>query len=462
MLRYSFIFYWLTIATLISAEAQSTGDTPPNFVIIYSDDQRYDALGCRAPDTAITPTLDSLCASGMYFENAFVTLSICSPSRAALLTGRYGSANGVTTFGKVRLNEGEQTFAQLLRELGYQTGLVGKWHLADSPTSLGFDYARYFFSNGPWYNRTVIEEGKEKIAKGFIEDYNARRAIEFLESTADQQAPYLLFYCPQLPHLDNHFNWDVTQETLAWYENREISLPQNWPDEKLEGKPEYLLTERHRQKALSYGYQNPDTLLYQTQRYYAAITEMDAAMGRVLQKVRELPNADNTYIIFMSDNGWFIGDHLFTSKFLAYEESIRVPLVISGPGIRPMVNQDLVLNIDIFPTLLAMLGKESPPPLHGVSLLPVLIEEEWPEKRAHIYYQAPTPQLGSQPLAAIRTQRYKYIETYDETDTTRVVFQELYDLREDPYELNNLAIDQTHNQLIQQLKRTLQQEQLDY
>ncbi|MEM8968420.1 MAG: sulfatase/phosphatase domain-containing protein [Bacteroidota bacterium] len=144
------------------------------------------------------------------------------------------------------------------------------------------------------------------------------------------------------------------------------------------------------------------------------------------------------------------------------KESIRVPLVISGPGIRPMVNQDLVLNIDIFPTLLAMLGKESPPPLHGVSLLPVLTEEEWPEKRAHIYYQAPTPQLGSQPLAAIRTQRYKYIETYDETDTTRVVFQELYDLQEDPYELNNLAVDQTHNQLIQQLKRTLQQEQRNY
>jgi len=436
--------------------------TRPNFVIIYTDDQRYDALGCRTSTTAITPTLDSLCASGMYFKNAFVTLSICSPSRAALLTGRYGSANGVTTYGEVHINEGEQTFAQLLRELGYQTGIVGKWHLADSPAKLGFDFATHFFGNGPWYDRNVIRQGKDTVAEGFIEDYIADEAIGFLEGTQQSEEPYLLFYCPQLPHLDNKFNWDVTQETLAQYDDRAIDLPKNWPDEKLTGKPEYLLTERHRQKALSYGYQDPDTLAYQTKRYYAAITEMDAAMGRMLAKVRALPNAENTYIIFMSDNGWFIGDHLFTSKVLAYEESIRVPLIINGPGIKPEVNEDLVLNIDVFPTLINILGETTPPELHGVSLLPALNKQDWPQKREHIYYEAPTPQLGSQPLAAIRTEQYKYIETYDETDSTRVVFQELYDLQEDPNELNNLALNLAYEQITQRLQVTLQQEKQNY
>ncbi|MGD1891890.1 MAG: sulfatase-like hydrolase/transferase [Cyclobacteriaceae bacterium] len=452
----------MTLATLQYTEAQAIRDSAPNFVIIYSDDQRYDALGCRTYNTAITPTLDSLCASGMYFENAFVTLSICSPSRAALLTGRYGSANGVTTFGKVHLNQGERTFAQLLKALGYQTGLVGKWHLADDPKSLGFDFARYFFSNGPWYNSTVIEEGKENITEGFIEDYNAKKAIEFLEKSQSTKAPYLLFYCPQLPHLDNQFNWDVTNATLARYNDRKVSVPKSWPDENLEGKPEYLLSGRHRQQALSYGYEYPDTLLQQTKRYYAAITEMDAAMGQMLAKVRELPNADNTYIIFMSDNGWFIGDHLFTSKVLAYEESIRVPLIINGPGIKAGTNQDLVLNIDILPTLLDIVKEKKPSRLHGKSLLTALRQKKSSEKRAHIYYQAPTPQLGSYPLAALRTDRYKYIETYSETNTTEIVFRELYDLKTDPYELSNLINDSAYDQLVQQLQNTLQQEKQHY
>ena len=463
-MRTSKIFFLLTLVGLQFARAQDTqGNNPsPNFIIIYSDDQRYDALGCQFEGKAITPHLDDLCASGMYFENACVTLSICSPSRAALLTGRYGQANGVTTVGKVSLNKGEKTFAQLLKAKGYQTGMVGKWHLADSPQSLGFDYARYFSSNGPWYNRTVTEAGKQKVAQGFIEDYNARKAIEFLESTKDSTSPYLLFYCPQLPHLDNHFAWDVTDEALAMYDHQAIELPKNWPDKALEGKPGYLREGRHRQQALSYGYHYPDTLREQTKRYYAAITEMDAAMGRVLQKVKELPNADNTYVIFMSDNGWFIGDHLFTSKVLAYEASMRVPLVITGPGIEPGNNQDLVLNIDIFPTLLDILGEDIPSKLHGQSLLKPLKQQRWPEKRNHIYYQAPTPQLGSQPLAALRTDRYKYIETYQKENLQEIIFRELYDLENDPHELTNLAAEEAHQDLVKQFSQTLKKEKTNY
>jgi arylsulfatase A-like enzyme len=185
-------------------------------------------------------------------------------------------------------------------------------------------------------------------------------------------------------------------------------------------------------------------------------------MGRVLDKVKELPDADNTYIIFMSDNGWFIGDHLFTSKVLAYEESIRVPLIITGPDIQQGRNQELVLNIDIFPTLLEILGEKIPDGLHGKSLLKSLKKEEWPEKRTHIYYEAPSAQLGSRPLAALRTDRYKYIETYQEENLEEITFQELYDLNNDPHELENLASEEDYHKLIEKFTQILENEKKRY
>lgn len=460
-MRNILLLYTILLPLLYSCSPQNekTKKPLPNFVIIYSDDQRYDAIGCEYEGKALTPNLDALCKSGIYFEQACVTLSICSPSRAALLTGRYGMANGVTTYGKVHLNEGEQTFAQLLQKQGYQTGIVGKWHLADSPQSLGFEYATHFFSNGSWYDRKVIENGVENIAAGFIEDYNAEKAIDFLEQTQQKEQPYLLFYCPQLPHLDNKFNWDVTEETLATYIDRNIELPKNWTDQDLIGKPTYLKTGRHRAKAISYGYRDKDTLKYQTKRYYAAITEMDAAMGRMLQKARELDKQNNTYFIFMSDNGWFIGDHLFTSKVLAYEASMRVPLVVAGPNIAPATSKDLVLNIDLFPTLLELSGQKVPANLHGKSLLSILEGKSWTHPREQVFYQAPTPQLGSQPHFAIRTLDWKYIETQLPDSTT---FVELYQLSSDPNELNNLADDPTYRIQQEEFADLLQQQRPRY
>jgi len=419
----------------------------PNFLIVFTDDQRYDAAGFNDNEAIHTPNMDSLSQTGMVFDNAFVTTSISSPSRAALLTGRYGNANGVVQFGDVSLNKNETTIAEYLKDAGYQTGLVGKWHLKDSPQSCGFDYATYFLSNGPWYNRTVIKEEKEETANGYIENYSARKAIEFINSATSEKSPFLLFLNTQVPHLDNNMKWDVQDSTLKqYYQDVNITPPENWQDD-LSGKPSYLKTSRSRQRAISYGYRNRDTLVNRIKRYYASITEMDAALGKVFDYLKKQGISDNTYVIFMGDNGWFLGSHMFTSKVLAYEESIHVPFFISGPGVKQGRSDKLVLNIDLLPTILDITGQEIPEKVHGKSLAPLLKGRNNIAWRDKIFYEAPVPQLGSWPLWALRTQKWKYIETNHIENRDSIVYKELYNLETDPNEMENLAIGEKHRDL---------------
>lgn len=443
-------FYILFIFFLTSCGR----DERPSFIIIYTDDQRADALECAGNASIITPTLDSLCRNGMHFQNAFVTLSICSPSRAALLTGRYGSANGVVGVGLDRkLNTGEITIAGYLKEAGYHTSMIGKWHLGDTPETLGFEESHYFTANGPYYHRTVLDDGEEMIVKGFIEDHIAGKAIDFLDRMEDEYDPFFLFYCTQLPHMDDNFDWEVQPETLAMYENKTIPLPDTFRD-SLNNKPAYLKTSRSRERGDLYGYQDEDSLKNHILRYYAAITEMDAALGRMFEKLKSTGLDENTYIIFMGDNGWFLGEHGFTSKVLAYENSIRVPFIISGPEVALENCMELVLNIDIAPTVLELTGLEIPPNLHGKSLLPLLRQEEtvW---RNDFLYEAPEPQLGSWPIEAVRTREWKYIKTYDIENPALAAFEELYNIREDPEETNNLVHDEFLNNVLNDLRSRL-------
>jgi arylsulfatase A-like enzyme len=413
-----------------------------NFIFILTDDQRHDALGCAGNASIRTPHMDALAARGVRFENAFVTLSICSPCRAASLTGRYGSANGVTSVPGT-INANERTIAHILRDAGYRTGMIGKWHLGNTPQQCGFDSATYFMSNGPYYGRSVIDNGVEKTAKGYIEKYNADRAIEFLKGSAHSAQPFFLFYCPQVPHMNHEFDWPAREETLALYDASEMPLPMTWQDD-LAGKPPYLKDSRSRTQALRYGYDQAENLQRHRQRYYAAITEMDASLGRLLAALDDLGLDSNTYIFLMGDNGWFMGEHGFTSKVLPYEESIRVPMIVTGPGVRKGVNRHLVLNIDIAPTILGLAATMAEPKgMHGRNMIG-LLRGRWVPWRRSFLYEAPTPSLGSWPLYAVRTDRWKYIQTFDKADRQRLAFEELYDLKTDPKETTNLAGQARH------------------
>ena len=393
-------------------------------------------MGCAGNPLIRTPSIDALAARGTRFPNAFVTLSICSPSRAACLTGQYGSVNGVTSVpGK--LNDPGSSIAWALREAGYRTGVVGKWHLGDSPGECGFEFAPHFMSNGPYYGRRVTEDGESRKVDGYIEDYNVTQAVEFMGRCRQEGRPFFLFHCTQVPHMNHEFDWPAREDTLSLYDRDRMPVPETWRDE-LEGKPPYLKSARSRGQALRYGYDEEENIRRHTQRYYAAITEMDATLGEIFAALDEAGLRDNTYVFFMGDNGWFLGEHGFTSKVLPYEESIRVPMIAAGPGIPAGIESRLVLNVDIPPTILELAGLPVPDAMHGDSLLPLLRSEAAAWRRSFLY-EAPTSSLGSRPLLAVRTDRWKYVQTFDPNDPDRLTFEELYDLQTDPHETENLA-----------------------
>lgn len=425
----------------------------PNFVLILTDDQRYDALGCAGNAFIRTPAMDSLASNGVRFTHAFVSTAVCSASRACTLTGRYGSANGVMGLGG-SLRPGEKTLVTYLQAAGYQVGFAGKWHLDGpaTPAEAGFECVTYFKANGPHHDRKVIEHGRERVAPGFIDDYLVDRAIGFLESAAKKPAPFLLNLCTQAPHMNPSFDWDPRPETLSAYERLEPPLPGNWQDD-LNGKPPYLRGGRHRERGTAYGYPTSSGIRNHVRRYYASVTDLDRALGRLLAAFDHLCLRQNTYLVLMGDNGWMMGEHGFTSKVLPYEESIRVPLLVSGPGLKRGVVGNLVLNADLAPTLLDLAGVPVPRNMHGRSLRALLVGEAaaW---RSAVLYEALKPELGSWPLVAVRTERWKYVQTFDVQQPARLAFEELYDLRQDPGEMRNLALLPEH----QTIRRTLEVE----
>ncbi len=177
----------------------------PNIVFLFTDDQRYDAIGAADPSIR-TPNLDRLAARGTRYANAFVTLSICSPSRAAVMTGQYGSVNGVTTLGR-RIADGSPLLPKLLRDAGYRTGMFGKWHLGNEPAEIGFDEANYFHSNGTFYGRKAIVDGRTVTVPGYIDDAVADWSSAFIRRSKADGKPFFLWHCTQVPHMDHTFDW---------------------------------------------------------------------------------------------------------------------------------------------------------------------------------------------------------------------------------------------------------------
>tara|TARA_R110002049_G_scaffold285698_4_gene466964 strand:+ start:79865 stop:81256 length:1392 start_codon:yes stop_codon:yes gene_type:complete len=439
------------LLTLLTAEV--TFGAQPNVVFVLTDDQRWDTVAASGNTRIRTPNLDRLCRDGASFRNAFVTLAICSPSRAACLSGRYGSRNGVTSVGKVWLNEGEPTFAKALSAAGYATGVTGKWHIKTTPQECGFDFVSTCWSNGTWYDRKFTIDGETKVMPGFVDDVVADESIRFIQQSHERSQPFVLWMCTQVPHMDHNFNWPAEQKYLDRYNADDLPLAETWQDD-LSGKPDYLKTSRNRTKALEYGYDDPQSIRNHTRDYYASVEQMDAAVGRVLDEMDRSGIAQNTWVIFMGDNGWMLGEHGMTSKVLPYEESMRVPMAIRAPLLAPRVVDDLVLNIDLTATIYEIAGLPVPETLHGRSLISLVDGKTPPDWRKSFLYEAPTPQLGSKPLWAVRSNRWKYIET-ETGENSSEVFAELYDMHLDPIEQTNVAAKDEHKAIVAALAKQL-------
>lgn len=442
----------------------------PNFVFIFADDLRYDTLGTTNPQLH-TPSIDGFAEEGMRFGNAFSVLSVCSPSRATVLTGRYPSSHGVTTYGDTPVRPGNPSFVTALRDAGYRTGVTGKWHLGNTPQEMGFQSADIFHANGPWYGREVSENGEAKTVPGFIETWSVDRSIAFLKEAGAKQQPFFLWYNTQVPHMDHEFAWPASASSMDRYDAQQVPLPASYPpDLDATGKPPYLQESRSFTRAMEvYGYKDEAKLRAHIRDYYAAVTDMDAEVGRLLESLETLGLRENTYVIFMSDNGWQLGEHGLTSKVLAYRRSMQVPLLIAGPGIEPAQTDSIVTNADLAPLILELAGVAPAAEFHGESFRDLLLKKGDFE-REFFYYESPTPQLVPRSFFAIRNNRHLYIETYANGDEGKTVnggtaapeFIELYDIGGDPDELVNLALQQGHEKILRQYAEQLRSERQRY
>lgn len=413
---------------------------PPNIIFILTDDQRWDALGYASNEIIQTPHMDQLAREGLYFKNAFVTTPICAASRASLLTGLYERTHDFT-FGKPNLKDHYMynSYPYLLRKAGYQTGFVGKFGVK---VNEGIEDS-LFDSSVKTYFPYLKEVDDEQV---HLADINGNHAIEFIKSSREQ--PFCLSLSFWSPHAD-----DGAEEQYFWadyvdslYVNAEIPYPATAEPAFFEALPEFLQTSMNR-KRWYWRYDSLEKRQRMIKGYYKMISTVDHVLGRIQNTLWEEELANNTVIVFMGDNGYFMGERGYAGKWTLHEHSIRVPLMIYDPR-QPYEERgksfdEMVLNVDVTPTILDLAGVEVPESYHGKSLTAFYggRPDEW---RESVFLEH---RLEGNPLLikteGIRDQTWKFIRYDDHPD-----FRELYNHQEDPMEMNNLAYNDKYAEKI--------------
>lgn len=394
------------------------GARRPNVVIVLTDDVRYDAMGCAGDPRLQTPNLDRLAAEGVRFANAFVTTSLCSPSRASLLTGCYAHRHGVVDNVSRDPDRSCPTFAEVLQQSGYETAYLGKWHmLARGTRRPGFDHWVSFTGQGEYYRNTMNIDGEWRLVLNYVTDELTDHAVRFLER--DHAKPFLLM----IGHKTAHAPFLPAQRHQSRYAEVDFSKPAATADGRAAAKPQWGDAES---EVLT-----PEDL----RNYHRSLLAVDESVGRLTATLRERSLLDDTIFVFTSDNGLLLGEHGgLRDKRAAYEPSIRVPLLMRHPRLagRGRVCEEMVLGLDLLPTLCEAAGVPVPVDIHGRSWLPVLRGDRGRDDFLYEYFR----EEGLVPTClAVRTRDWKYI-VYPEDPALP---SELYDLKADPDELVNLA-----------------------
>jgi N-acetylglucosamine-6-sulfatase len=427
------------------------GATPRNIVFILVDDLRHDVLGCTGHPFTETPNIDSLAKRGVLVKNAFVTTSLCSPSRATILTGLYVHRHHVVDNNNP-VPPGTTFFSQYLQKAGYQTAFVGKWHMggeADDPQP-GFDHWVSFRGQGSYLPvpSGLNVNGKRVPQKGYITDEITDYAMEWLNSV-DAEKPFLLY----LSHKACHSEFIPAERHQGRYQDKPMPPLAADTPEDFADKPMWVKNQRNSWHGVEFAYHSSLDVEDYYKRYCETLLAVDDSVGRVLDLLRDKGLLDSTLVIFMGDNGFLFGEHGLIDKRNAYEESIRVPLVMQCPDLFKggrVVNQ-MVANLDIAPTILEAAGLVAPNNLDGKSFLPLAQGNDvpWRDTLLYEYYwERNFPQTPA--MHALRTDQYKYIHYYGLWDT-----DELYDLENDPKETKNLVRDSDHQQIVNKLNGQL-------
>lgn len=505
------IFFFVVISFFGCNEESKP--TKPNIIFIITDDHAYQALSAYDDKLIQTPNIDRIAKEGMLFKKSFVTNSICSPSRAVAITGKFSHLNSVRDNLDV-FDSTQVTFPKLLQKGGYETAIYGKWHLKSKPT--GFDFWEVLPDQGHYYHPEFLTSEGEIKEQGYVTDVITNKAINYLDNLRNQEKPFLLMYNHKAPHRQ----WWPAMEDLESFKNDKIPVPKTlFDDYKTKSKASaeaemriadhmalsadnkinpkilerlnydeflgwYKSSYQERFNRLSkeeqgkwqeiYGPINDDfeknspkgqaLTLWKYQRYLedylGVIKSVDRNVGHLLNYLDENNLSENTMVIYTSDQGFFLGEHGWFDKRFMYEESFRTPLLIKYPkDIKAgVVNSDLVQNIDYAPTILDVAGLDIPDDMQGLSLKPLFKEDNknWRDALYYHYYEYPGIHMVKRHYG-VRTNRYKLIRFYYDIEAW-----ELYDLEKDPQEMNNVYGNPSYSEAQKNMHKRLEELRIQY
>jgi arylsulfatase A-like enzyme len=415
------------------APAVPAAERRPNFVYVFTDDQRWDALGVVQREQGEkgrfpwlrTPNLDRLAAEGIRFRNAFVVNSLCAPSRASLVTGQYGHVNGVTN-NHTPHPTGNLSVATLLRPAGYVSGYFGKWHHGNqSGKRPGFDTSASFVGQGKYFDCPIEVDGVATPSQGFVDDVATDYAAKFIQANKDK--PFLMILGLKTCH--GPFTPPPRHEKA--YEGALARRTPNYGIPPIYAKAG---NGNGKGKAAAEGAEVPTNL-----GMFRGLNAVDDNVGKLLRLLDELKLAEDTVFVFSSDNGYYLGEHNLGDKRAAYEEAMRIPMLVRYPRLAAAGRTDdrLVLNVDPAATFLELAGQPVPAAMHGRSWRPLLAgKTDAPWREAFFYCYFYERGFGTPTTTAIRTADAKLIKYPGHAEWT-----EVFDLKADPYETRNLAAD---------------------
>jgi arylsulfatase A-like enzyme len=478
----------------------------PNIIFIMSDDHAYQAIsayGDRLAAVAPTPNIDRIAKGGMIFNRCLVTNSICGPSRATILTGKYSHLNGFLQNEAKPFDGSQQTFPKILQLAGYQTAIIGKWHLDSEPT--GFNHWDILPGQGNYYNPEFINSKGKCVEPGYVTDVITDKSIAWLKEAATSGKPYMLMLHHKAPHRE----WEPGPKYLQRFKGIKFPLPETlfddysgrgkaehdqkmtiendmtldsdlkmWKDTTSQNFKRTLGRMNAKQRIAWDAVYNPvkedfqkkkptgkELVLWKYQRYMndylSCIQSVDESVGKVLDYLKESGSDKNTIVIYTSDQGFYLGEHGWFDKRFMFEQSYRTPLLIMWPDvIKPgSVNQDIVSNLDYAETFLDAAGIAVPGDMQGVSLLSILrgkTPDNWRKEHYYEYYEYPGWHSVKRHYG-ISTERYKLIHYYYDIDEW-----EMYDRLKDPLEMNNVYNNSEYKTVITDLKKRLLELQTTY
>jgi len=456
--------------------AEATADDRPNIVFILTDDHAAHAVSAYGSQLIQTPHIDRIAREGIRFDNAFCTNSICTPSRASYLTGTYSHVNGVTTLSS-RFDARQVSYPRLLQQSGYQTAIFGKWHLGHGGNSdpQGFDEWEVLPGQGAYYNPEFIRPEGRIVRPGYVSDVITDLSLDWLENRRDPARPFALMVHQKAPHRP----FDPGPAHAEDFEDAEIAEPTTLRDDYSDRSAAATaarmrvgrdLTARDLKEPVPPGLTPDEELSWKYRRYMEdylrCVASVDDNVGRVLDAVDRAGIADNTIIVYTSDQGFFLGDHGWFDKRFMYEQSLRMPFVVRWPQrIQPGIsNDEMILNIDVAQTFLELAGVPVPERMQGRSLVPLLLGHA-PRWRSSVYYRYWMHDDNAHHIWAhygVRTRRYKLIYFYNRglgqpgtgTDEQPPEW-ELFDLDRDPDELHSVHDDPAYADVRRSLEKEL-------